>query len=64
LSSISNQALAARLAADQPYASTQPGWGLLVERLKQLGAYELRRGAHPQASAHALRRLLEADSRE
>lgn len=51
--------IAARLRADQPYASGQPGWHRFEQQLVEQGAYELRRGRHPQASVEALRRLLD-----
>jgi len=51
-------AAAARLAADQPYAAGQPGWHAFVRGLMRRGVHELRRGAHPNASVEALRRLL------
>ncbi|TCI11386.1 serine kinase [Dyella soli] len=51
--------LAARLCADQPYASGQPGWPRFEQQLMQLGVHELRRGRHPRASVDALRSLLE-----
>ncbi|WP_426688586.1 serine kinase [Rhodanobacter ginsengiterrae] len=50
--------IAARLRADQPYASGQPGWHLFEQQLMAQGVYELRRGRHPQASVDALRQLL------
>lgn len=50
--------LAARLAADQPYAASQPGWLHFQQKLIDLGVYELRRGPHPRASVDALRPLL------
>jgi hypothetical protein len=51
--------IAARLCADQPYASGQPGWSRFVQQLMQIGVHELRRGRHPQASVDALLRLLD-----
>lgn len=48
----------ARLEADQPYASNQPGWHHFSHQLMQLGVHELRRGLHPQASVAALEQLL------
>ena len=56
---ISRHELAARLRSDQAYAAGQPAWPPFEERVTQLASFELRRGAHPQASADALRRLLE-----
>jgi hypothetical protein len=52
------EGIAARLAANQPYASGQPGWHHFVQQLVQRGVYELRRGPHPQASVEALHALL------
>ncbi len=51
--------IAARLAADQPYAAGQPGWQRFEQRLLQKGVHELRRGRHPRASVDALWRLLD-----
>ena len=46
------------LAAAQPYAARQAGWGPFVERLSRLPVFELRRGAHPADAVPALRGLL------
>lgn len=51
----------ARLRASQPYAASQPGWRILVQRLRTVPAFELRRGGHPRDSAAALRQLLHDD---
>lgn len=51
---------AARLCADQPYASTQPGWDRFTQQLLRLGVYEMRRGHHPRAAVDALQQLLGA----
>jgi hypothetical protein len=51
--------IAARLHADQPYASGQPGWLPFQQKLAQMGVHELRRGSHPQQSVDALLHLLE-----
>ncbi|MFI4908635.1 MAG: serine kinase [Steroidobacterales bacterium] len=48
----------ARLEASQPYAASQPGWGIFTQRMRALPAYELRRGRHPRESAAALEQLL------
>jgi hypothetical protein len=56
---MSGQGVAARLRAEQAYAAGQLAWPHFAERVTQLANFELRRGAHPQASADALRRLLE-----
>jgi len=58
LAPIPADAIAARLRADQPYASTQPGWSRFERQLIARGVYELRRGAHPRAAVEALRQLL------
>jgi hypothetical protein len=56
---ICRESMAARLRADQAYAAGQLAWPHFEERVMQLANYELRRGAHPRASAEALRRLLD-----
>jgi hypothetical protein len=58
LAPIPADAIAARLRADQPYASTQPGWSRFERQLIARGVHELRRGAHPRAAVEALRQLL------
>ena len=50
--------LAALLADDQPYASTQHGWTDFCTGLIERGVYALRRGRHPRDSVDALRQLL------
>jgi len=47
-----------RLLAEQPYASTQPGWRCFEERLTRRGMHELKRGRHPGDSVDALLTLL------
>lgn len=59
LSPVPNDEIAARLHADQSYASGQPGWHRFEQRLMQLGVHQLRRGSHPRDSVKALRRLLD-----
>ena len=59
LRSIPKDEIAARLHADQPYASGQPGWMHFQQKLVQMGVHELRRGNHPRLSVDALLRLLE-----
>jgi hypothetical protein len=49
-----------RLAVDQPYAASQPGWTVFCRKVTQLGAFELRRGRHPLEAVAALGNLLEA----
>jgi len=60
LTPIPAREIAARLRADQPYASGQPGWHRFEQQLIAQGVHELRRGRHPRASVDALRRLLPA----
>lgn len=55
---------AARLAADQPYASGQPGWRGFVQRMLSRGVYELRRARHPRLALDALHGLLDARAEE
>jgi len=55
---LSGHGIAARLAADQAYASGQPGWAVFVQGLIQRGVHELHRGNHPEASVEVLRELL------
>ncbi|MET0617106.1 MAG: serine kinase [Luteibacter sp.] len=57
---VAGDAVPALLAADQPYASGQPGWPAFVARASALGVYRLRRGRHPRDAVDALRGLLEA----
>jgi hypothetical protein len=49
-----------RLAVAQPYAANQPGWPEFCRKVTQLGAFELRRGAHPLEAVAALDNLLDA----
>jgi hypothetical protein len=58
LTPIPAREIVARLRADQPYASGQPGWPRFEQQLLTQGVYELRRGRHPRASVDALRQLL------
>ena len=58
LQAIPEGEIAARWHADQPYAAGQPGWLPFQQKMLRMGAYELRRGAHPRASVDALMRLL------
>ncbi len=53
----------ARLAREQPYAAAHDTWPALAARMRRLPAFELRRGADPQATVAVLRGLLEADHR-
>ncbi|WP_158628901.1 serine kinase [Dyella choica] len=54
--------IAARLRADQPYASGQAGWLHFQQKLVRMGVHELRRGAHPRAAVEALHALLDRPS--
>jgi energy-coupling factor transporter ATP-binding protein EcfA2 len=49
-----------RLAAQQRYASQQPGWSVFRRQLARLPAYELHRAGHPREAVKALRALLTA----
>jgi hypothetical protein len=49
-----------RLAVDQPYAASQPGWSGFCRKVTRLGAFELRRGRHPLEAVAALGHFLEA----
>jgi hypothetical protein len=55
---LSPRELLARLAAMQVYAAGQPHWGAFCRKACRLGAFELRRGAHPLAAVEHLRELL------
>ncbi|HEV2619675.1 MAG TPA: hypothetical protein VGU23_07015 [Acidobacteriaceae bacterium] len=59
LNPVASDEIAARLRADQAYASGQPGWHRFEQRMMQLGVHQLRRGHHPRDSVDALRRLLD-----
>jgi hypothetical protein len=52
-----------RLAAAQPYAACQPHWAAFCRHAARLGAFELRRGAHPLEAVEALRTLLRRPTR-
>jgi hypothetical protein len=58
LTALSDDEVAARLEADQPYATGQHGWRRFLQGMVALGGYELRRGRHPRESVHALRAFL------
>jgi len=47
-----------RLIVEQPYAASQPGWDALVRLVQRCGAYELKRGRHPDDSVAALLQTL------
>lgn len=55
---LSGRELVRRLAAAQPYAAGQPHWAAFCRKAARLGAFELRRGAHPLEAVAALRTLL------
>jgi hypothetical protein len=57
LTSLDAHEAAAMLRAEQNYAATQPGWDCFIHRMKQLGAYRLRRG-DPATTIEALQRLM------
>jgi hypothetical protein len=59
LSPIHQNEIAARLRADQSYASGQPGWHRFEQQMMQLGVHQLRRGRHPRDAVAALHRLLD-----
>lgn len=58
LTSIPAHDVLPRLAADQPYASGQPGFERFARHIETRGVYELRRGRHPNESVAALQDLL------
>jgi hypothetical protein len=58
LRAIPERDIPAWLLAEQPYAASQPGWDAFVALVRRCGAFELRRGHHPDASVDALLRLL------
>lgn len=47
------------LDADQPYASSQPGWTRFKREITDMGVHQLRRGRHPRDAVDALCRLLD-----
>jgi hypothetical protein len=47
-----------KLEATQCYAASQPGWPEFSRRLAAAGAFELRRGRHPQEAVEAVETLL------
>lgn len=56
---VHRETLASRLAENQRYAASQPGWSAFERGLTRLPAFELRRGRHPLEAAAALSELLE-----
>ncbi|HEX7814050.1 serine kinase [Dyella sp.] len=54
LTPLSAASTSAHLAADQPYAASQPGWTDFVAAMAGIGVHELRRGCDPMASVDAL----------
>lgn len=52
-------AIATRLADDQPYGASQPGWAQFERHMRRVGVHQLRRGGHPRASVDALLQLLD-----
>jgi hypothetical protein len=55
---LSRHELHARLTATQVYAAGQPHWAAFCRKAARLGAFELRRGAHPLEAVARLRELL------
>jgi hypothetical protein len=58
ISSLRGDAILERLASDQRYAASQPGWKSFARQASGLPAFELRRGNHPLRAVEALRELL------
>jgi energy-coupling factor transporter ATP-binding protein EcfA2 len=50
--------LTRRLAAEQRYAASQPGWSDFTRQVARLPVFELRRGRHPLEAVEAIERLL------
>lgn len=48
----------ARLISDQPYACSQPGWGIFCDRLSRKGVYELCRQTNPREALAIIQRVL------
>lgn len=48
-----------RLECSQPYAANQPAWADFLKRISDIGAFELRRGQHPNDAVGALRRIIQ-----
>jgi hypothetical protein len=50
--------LLARLRAEQPYSTNQPGWKRFTRNIARVPAFELRRGSHPNETVAALENIL------
>ncbi len=61
LTRLGSRELQRRLRVSQPYAASQPGWRTLVQRIRTVPAFELRRGRHPRESVAALQELLRSE---
>jgi len=55
---LSRRELLARLTATQVYAAGQPHWAAFCRQASRIGAFELRRGAHPRGAVERVRELL------
>jgi hypothetical protein len=60
---VSRSEMRRRLAAHQPYAARQQGWGRFGSNLAGVRAFELRRASHPRLAVDALRALLAVPAR-
>lgn len=58
LARLSKQEASRRLASSQAYAAGRPGWTEFLKRATRLGAFELRRGEHPDEAVDELSELL------
>ncbi len=58
LTRLSGKEVDARLAAAQPYATSQPHWREFAANMRAVGGYELRRGRHPLEGVEQLQELL------
>ncbi|WP_233202422.1 hypothetical protein [Dyella sp. AD56] len=56
---VGRECVAARLAAEQPYAASQQGWVAFMHEVARLSTFELIRGHHPLESVRMLRQLLD-----
>ena len=57
------RALVERLRSTQAYAASCPGWSTFARNIYRLPAFEVRRGAHPLDTVHALRALVSSTRR-
>lgn len=58
LSPMGGSRVTRELAASQPYAAHQSGWGDFIRQVSRLPVFELRRGRHPLQAIEALEKLL------